>query len=436
MKDCQSPRSMLECLMPLRIDSSKATRHFFAQQTRCCPACGHEQRYNYKSSGRYFYCNDGLHYVDGQIVYCYNGACPLRFKPMHPPEELSLAAPLQGHGFDVIATIGQLRYGEGLKRSAIHMRLAQDYPALKISERQVQELWELYGELVSGSTLTDHKVIAKIKRGKVMVLSLDGAKPIRNNDSVWFVRDVVSGITLAAQAMTSCTTEALVKLLEPINVFSRGHKIPVVGVVSDKEAKILAAVRRVFPRARHQYCQLHYVTNLAKPLAKQDQELLKETRKAMRGKVGEIQKAIKEDTGPGKALSRSQSEVLVDLCEGIRSALRFGGKQPFEPPGLKLIEQLTGLRELICKMKREKGGLIFVRWTSFSSLRHSSSQPNARFTGFMTTSGTCRPTGKPSSPTWCRVPRRPPEGPVESSRATIGSQAPKGRAQSPDPTES
>lgn len=90
-----------------QIDDSKATRLFFPQEDRVCPACGEPQRYDYKSSGRYFYLLSGLNYLDGQIVYCYNGSCPLRYKPMHPPQELSLAAPLKGHGHDVIAVVGQ-----------------------------------------------------------------------------------------------------------------------------------------------------------------------------------------------------------------------------------------------------------------------------------------------------------------------------------------
>lgn len=349
---------MLECLMCLKIDDSKATHISLPQppEGRTCPACGEEQRYYYKSSGRYFYLRSGLKYLDGQIVYCHNGQCPLRFKPMHPPEELALVPPLKGYGFDVIASIGQSRYGEELRRLEIKAQLARDFPLVEISERQIETLYKLYGQLVSGSTLKDPEVIAKIKANKVMVLSTDGAKPIRNNDSVWFVRDVVSGITLAAMAMTSCTKAALVKLLIPIKEFARRHNVHVVGIVSDKESKILAAVKQVFPKARHQYCQLHYVANLAKPLVKQDLELANEVRKEARGEVGKIEESTKENTGPGKSLNPAQAKVILRLCEGIRSVLRFPGRPPFEPPGLRLLEQLRTLRDLVHKMGREKGG--------------------------------------------------------------------------------
>src|SRR6267143_427799 len=105
---------MVECPMRTQIDDSKVTHLFFAQEERICPGCGEPQRYDYKSSGRYFYLLSGLKYLDGQIVYCHNGRCPLRYKPMHPLEELAYAPPKKGHGFDVIARIGQLRYGDEL----------------------------------------------------------------------------------------------------------------------------------------------------------------------------------------------------------------------------------------------------------------------------------------------------------------------------------
>ena len=205
-------RAMVECPMRTKIDPTKATHIFFPQKDRVCPGCGEPQRYDYKSSGRYFYLLSGLNFLEGQIVCCHNGHCALRYKPMHPAEELAYAPTKKGHGFDVIARVGQHRYGDKLTRLEILARLEKEYPDLVISERQVENLYKLYGKLVSGSTLMDREVIAAMKGNKVIVLSLDGAKPIRNNDSVWFVRDVVSGITLAAQAMTSCTAEALVKL--------------------------------------------------------------------------------------------------------------------------------------------------------------------------------------------------------------------------------
>jgi hypothetical protein len=346
--------------MAVPINDSKATRLFFPQkpENRLCPACGHPQRYDYKSSGRHFYQLTGLYYVDGQIVYCHNGTCSLRYKPMHPPEELLLAPPGRGHGFDVMACIGHRRYGDEMTRPEIKAWLEAHHPALVISERQIQNLWELYGALVSQSTLADPAVIAKIKTNRVMVLSLDGAKPILGQDAVWFVRDLVSGITLAAKAMASCTTASLVELLTPLKRFAQKHRVQVVGIVSDKENKLVAAVKGVFPKVRHQYCQLHFVTNLAKPLVKADRKLLGEVRESLSGKVADVEKLIQAHTGKGQALSQDESAMLQELCLAIRSVLRFNAKPPFDPPGLRLLENLSALRELVRQMRLEKGALL------------------------------------------------------------------------------
>lgn len=351
--------------MRIQYDPSKVTKLFFPQTQRVCPACGHEQRYKYKSSGRHFYQLDGVYYVDGQIVYCRNGACPLRHQPMHPPEELARAALGKGYGFDVIACIGQLRFGERLTRAEIKARLGREHPALVISERNIENLFKLYGVLVSGTVLEDAGIIKAIKKNRALVLSLDGAKPLKDHESVWFVRDLMSGITLGARAMRSCTAGALVKLLKPIKEFARKHGVPVVGIVSDGERVNRKAVRQVFPRVRHQLCQLHFATNLAKPLLKEDNKLRQSVKTSMRG-LAKIEKAVRADAGSADGRVRGQAAALADVCEGLRSVLLDGGNPPFEPPGLLLVEQLSDLRGLVQEMRREKGGPSFESSTSSS----------------------------------------------------------------------
>lgn len=400
--------------MRLQYDPSKVTKLFFPQRERTCPSCGQEQRYKYKSSGRHFYQLDGVFYVDGQIVYCYNGACPLRHKPMHPPEELALAALRKGYGFDVIAHIGQLRFRERLTRTEIKTRLALEHPALVISERNIENLFKLYGVLVSGTVLEDAGVIRSIKKNRALVLSLDGAKPLKDHESVWFVRDLMSGITLGARAMRSCTAGVLAKLLKPIKEFARKHGVPVVGIVSDGERVNRKAVRQVFPRVRHQLCQLHFVTNLAKPLLKEDTKHRQSVRTSMRG-LAKIEKAVRTAAGSANGATRAQAAVLADVCEGVRSVLLDGGNPPFEPPGLLLVEQLTDLRGMIREMRREKGGPFFE---SSMSCSRSAPRCGALIVGCASSTPRSRTSGRSSSRQARR--RREPSG-CSSKSANAGS---------------
>ncbi len=383
------PLSMVACLMPHPIDDSKATHLFFPQKDadRTCPGCGRPQRYKYKSSGHYFYLLDGLRFVTGQIVYCDNGRCPLRFKAMHPPEELALVPQHKLHGFDAIATIGHMRFRDHLTRSEILGRLGKDFPRLAISERQVETLYKLYGALISGTTMKDPAVIKKIKSKRAIVLSLDGAKPIKDQESVWFIRDLISGVTLAARAMRSCTKPALVDLLKSIKEFARTIGVPVVGVVSDAEPKVRAAVKAVFPRVRHQLCQLHYVTNLAEPLVNKDRQLHKDIKESMPG-LGQIEREIQTDAeSKGSSLSKPQASALGDLCEMIRAVLKRTGKPPLNPPGLRLFQELNELRQMAQEMRvAKKGGPICRRSLSFSRSSRSSVTTRSVSAGSMRTS--------------------------------------------------
>ena len=41
-------------------------------------------------------------------------------------------------------------------------------------------------------------------------------------------------------------------------------------MLSDKQTGLMPAVKKVFPKSRYQFCQAHYLRNLAEPLADTD----------------------------------------------------------------------------------------------------------------------------------------------------------------------
>lgn len=331
-----------------------AEKLFIENNFRRCPACGQIQRYDYKSSGRSIRRLDKLLWVEVQIVYCRNGRCPLVRKGMHPAEEWVLAPSYERFGSDVIALCGQLRFGERLTRDAIVGRLWDEH-GVQIAPRTVNRLFDIYGALVSGAHLEDPALIRELQRQRVMVLSLDGAEPIKGYDPVWFIRETTSGVVLAAQAMKSCRAQDLVELLRPVKEFSERHGIRIVGVVSDAEENIRSAVATALPGTPHQLCQLHYVKNLAKPLTKEDRKLRRELKTGARG-LRQIERDIREAGSPGGELCSEDAQSLLDICTAVRSVLKDNAKPPFEPPGLRLFERLVELQKAVTVMGREKGG--------------------------------------------------------------------------------
>lgn len=275
---------------------------------------------------------------------------------VHPLEEWMLAPIYERFGSDVIAACGIMHFQDRLGREEIAARLSTEHQ-IKISPRTVNRLFDIYGALVCGSHLQNPALIRDLKRQRVMVLALDGAEPIKGRDPVWFVREVTGGQVLIAQAMKSCKAEDLVALLQPVKEFAERHGIRIVGVVSDAEDNIRAAVEIALPGIPHQLCQLHYVKNVAKPLAPHDSQLRDALKKEVRG-LRQVEREVREAGQPGGALSSEDARSLLDVCIAIRSILKDNGKPPFEPPGLLLFERLIELQRNLAEMAREKGGPV------------------------------------------------------------------------------
>lgn len=391
--------------MSAKKDFSGASRLHFVNELRECTACGGEQRYGYCSARRFIFRLDRLYRVTSQVVYCRTPRCPLQMQDVRPPQELAFAPPYKGFGCDVIAEIGQLRNGKlngkQMTRVEIKTYLKATYN-LDISEREVNTLYDYYGALVTCTNLEDEELIAQLQENRGIVISLDGADPTLGQESVWFVRDVISGRTLVAEALRSHAEDDLVKLLKPVKDFCKRHRIPVLGAVSDAEPAVRNTIKTMFPRVRHQLCQLHFVKNIAKPIKDEDAHMRVGLRKPFQD-LKKMEKSIKKAMAPDGTLSREQGEAAQDVYLMIRSILRDDGDPPFKLPGLLLYERLTKLRKDVEREAREKGGPTFCRsrsswrsWTS-STTRSSGYRPSTRTSWrFATSSSRARQPRAPS----------------------------------------
>ena len=63
---------------------------------------------------------------------------------------------------------------------------------------------------------------------------------------------------------------------------------PILAVLSDKQKGLVPAVAAVLPNSRHQFCQAHYLRNLAEPLAEADAAFKVALRQSVRQQVGDV----------------------------------------------------------------------------------------------------------------------------------------------------
>jgi hypothetical protein len=137
------------------------------------------------------------------------------------------------------------------------------------------------------------------------------------------------------------------------------------------QCRLVPAVATVLPHSRHQFCQAHYLRNLAEPLAAADAAFKGELRKTVREQVGDLLRqeprrqpgqagvltvtgllpsSVEEPTAPTcqrpapsaapTAADPEADQVITQLLGHTRYLLTLKGRPPFRLAGLETYERL------------------------------------------------------------------------------------------------
>lgn len=214
-----------------------------------------------------------------------------------------------------------------------------------VSERHVQKLNERYTVLLRASVEENGKEILEktVQTHGGIILSMDGVQPEKGNETLYVIREVLSGTILVAKNVKSSSTEELMEFIMPII----DYEFPVISFVSDGQKSILLAFETLSPETPYQYCQFHYLKGISKPVVDLDRKLKINIKKKLRG-IREIEKkTLKEDT--------LESETTLAYKVAIRSVLLEDGCPPLELPGIKVYEQTKVIQESLEKCMDKKG---------------------------------------------------------------------------------
>jgi hypothetical protein len=221
-----------------------------------------------------------------QIGY-YAKGCPLSECDEHENWLRSAAwqqiAPLNGtYGYDVIGRIGWQRQILHQTFSEIHGGLVQ---GLQISESQVRYLYTYqYLPLLACHERGSWAEIERISSEAGLILTMDGLAPEGGEPQLWLVRELRTGRTLRSGWMSEQGQVAFENFLGPIA--EAGLRVE--AVISDKQRGLVPAIGVVFPKAKHAFCQSHYLGNIAEPVAKVDEAMKVDLRKQVRQEIGEL----------------------------------------------------------------------------------------------------------------------------------------------------
>jgi hypothetical protein len=228
---------------------------------------------------------------------------------------------------------------------------------VSISRREILYLFEAYCTLLRASSefKDDQQWLAQVKKNGGIIVSVDGIQPEKGNETVYLVRDTLTGRVLAAENVTSSETEVIKALLAPVVALEVERKIKVLGTITDAQESELKAVEELWPEVPHQVCQFHALRDAAQPAFEADRKVKTAMRKTLQPKVRALRKQLKGQMSEAAAPEAKQLSVLDDYARGILSTLNRDGTAPFNFAGVQAGEDLD---EVATSLERlEKRGL-------------------------------------------------------------------------------
>ena len=271
------------------------------------------------------------------------------------------------YGYDVVVRIGWWRQESRATYGEIRTALASQ---IRISTSHVRYLYQhLYLPLLACHERQHKDHLAQVAEQQGgLIVALDGLAPQGGEPQIWFIRELSSGLTLRSGWLCQQDQPTFEAFLAPL----KHLEWPILAVLSDKQKGLVPAVATVLPHTRHQFCQAHYLRNLAEPLAEADAAFKMALRQSVRQQVGDL---IRQDarTEPGHAgvltvtgllpsplaapktpaspspsgsalaPAREADAVVLPLMRHARYLLTLKGRPPFELAGIETYARLQAV---------------------------------------------------------------------------------------------
>jgi len=320
--------------------------------------------------------------VEGKGKRCSSPTCEhvgLRYRS---PEVGRLVLKAMEFGRDVVIWVGDQHVRESVSIPKIHKRLRGEF-SVPISERSVGNLVDAYVALcqcVAGDT---GRVRERLRRQRGIVLCVDGVYFDERSPVLYVQREVLSGEILYAERRLARGKDDLVPMLRRSAELAAEIGVRILGIVSDKERSLVPAIAAAFPGIPHQFCQTHFLSNVAKPLKADDQELAraaKETVLCLRAVQRSLERdfpqaavsagaAPEPDRGAGETTRRGnepdttardqtmleEAKLAATLARAGTTAGVVSGRPITDPPGLKRFKRLQQVRAAVEQAARKRG---------------------------------------------------------------------------------
>ena len=341
-----------------------------------------------------------------RLAHCSDRVCPLRCETLSPAAELSITLPWWLLGWDVFCWLGHRRFARHWSVPQLQTELQETYH-IDLSRDTLCDYLRRYQNLVAARQQDPSQLAAAYRRIKSLVLTIDGLQPEKGHETLYVVREVNAKRVWFGEALLSSSTDEVRRLVVRAREWAERLGLPVKLWVSDKQDAFVKSIAQEFPDVPHRYCQNHFLRNLAKPTLEKDSSAKVQMRKKVRG-LREIEREVLEQRREGKqeqdqattqgeekqevapvtegleaasagslanpeasgetdpvgvvaqdptpppscrpaeqtpAGNEAAEQVVLDYCAAVRGILNDDQGGPLHPPGLRMAEALTEVRE-------------------------------------------------------------------------------------------
>jgi hypothetical protein len=303
---------------------------------------------------------------------CPNPVCPTRSHTYRNRAADALALPGFTFGLDIVRLVGHLRLVQHQTVDEIHQTLLSRLAPwnLTISRREILSLFDAYCVLLRAAHEQREGSeweawVAQVQANGGLILSIDGIQPDKGNETIYLVREVLTGRILAAENVSASRADVIKDLLAPVLALG----LPVLGLVSDAQESLLLAAAALCPKVPHQVCQFHYLREASRPMFEADRHLKMQLRKPLQSRLPVLRdQLIKDRQAPDMQAPQEQHHLalLNDYLLAVQTTLTFEGTAPFAHAGLATfaaLEAIAASLQALQKKRRASTGKWPFAWT-------------------------------------------------------------------------
>ncbi|WP_253187276.1 transposase [Paenibacillus sp. GP183] len=327
-----------------------APKIYFKPEMNNCPHCESKLARSHNAWKKKISTLSGVIHAWSMAYVCSNENCTHAGVIYKSAEAEALSMKYSSYSYDVLCLVGELRFKHHRTRKEIADALNER--GIVTSERYAQSLYERYQTLLAAS-LDEHvkqSLAETTAQNGGIILSMDGVQPEKGNEMLYVIREVFSGTILTAQNMKSGAASELRTLIDPI--IELGY--PIVGIVSDGQVSIRQAFESLLPDVPYQYCQYHYLKDIAKSVVDADRKLKMELKKSMRG-LRDVERKIEQvENKEPETISNTEAQVAKGYVAAVRALLLEDGEPPLELPGMIIYERAQAIQASLARCLTKK----------------------------------------------------------------------------------